>query len=396
MKKCFMYLKKMVRKFGIAGLLSLGMYCILLILAMISTPFSIPSYVETTNFIKIVYSEITDMASVIPVALSLLVLLFNNLVMGIKNRNGIILASLISYEITRIAYITKIDSIYLVSINIIMIIVYISLYIHGSRSVVSNDITGDKGYIKKSISCISNENVLAIQLFRCTIFEDKLNGNHLFKLNYVDQLCRSDVDINCITSCTLVLPNKYYSSFNTAKEFYSRLSKVGADDIKEELLTIVEKNIEEIYQRLSNLKEDEIDKVNCCLARLYMCFLQLKDLLNGAQYQIIELPEGKLNISSSIEHELLTRLRTGLLGCILFQDKNYIFKYHKKGSKNNRQYLCSSLDVHGLDDELYICLATVANNDSLENIRGPEYEYITNAFKKIQNKLRKEFKNEKH
>lgn len=64
-----------------------------------------------------------------------------------------------------------------------------------------------------------------------------------------------------------------------------------------------------------------------------MSFLHLKELMNGSQYQIVELQEGNLGIPLTTEHELFTRLRTGLLGSILFPDRNYIFKYHKKGSK---------------------------------------------------------------
>lgn len=218
-------LKKMKETFDLQDVAFIVFYLLILVLAVSSKPFEIPNYEETTSLLKIIYNDFSNLASIIPFLISVLLLFYNNKVKNTYDKNGIIVISLVSCCLNRYAYIAQLDAVYFVIFNILFIILYYIFcirFVANSHDKICNSINGDKGYIKDAIKNISNKNLLAFQLFHCTILNN--DRNYLFKLNYVDQLCRLDVDINCISSCSLVLPNKYYKAFFNAKDLYSKLS----------------------------------------------------------------------------------------------------------------------------------------------------------------------------
>ena len=108
-------------------------------------------------------------------------------------------------------------------------------------------------------------------------------------------------------------------------------------------------------KKLRALSLQDIEKVNCCEARLVLCYSNLERMVNTPTYSIVELEDGALGINEEIDRKLFTMTRTGILGAVPFgENLRYSFKYSKQGIKTGRQYSATVLGAEGKENNVSV------------------------------------------
>lgn len=195
----------------------------------------------------------------------------------------------------------------------------------------------DEGCLGKCIKSISNKHILGIQILTLKLVEER--EYIAFDLKSIDWLVNEKADVNCILSTKLRLLREDYNFFQFVYRLYKEIVRTGSDEDKKAFLDSIDKAIDGIKTRLSHIDKENITRDDCCLARLLVCYMNLKKLVSNPSYAIIELNDGQLGIDAELERRLFTLFRTGLLGAILFgENQRYIFRYRRDGHKAGRKY----------------------------------------------------------
>ena len=196
---------------------------------------------------------------------------------------------------------------------------------------------GSKKILEGAIKKIKNKDILGIQILEMqTVYEGKYI---IFKLKSKDCLVNDDADVNGILSINLKLLESDYNYFQVVYRIYKEVVDTGSDEKKIQFQMSLDDAVKGIIRRLSSVDVNNIKREDCCLARLLLCYINLKKMIQDPDYAIVELNDGEIGIDIELEKRLFTLFRTGLLGAILFgDDQRYVFRYRRDGHKIGRKY----------------------------------------------------------
>lgn len=255
-------------------------------------------------------------------------------------------------------------------------------------------VTNNGGIISRAIETISNRNILSIQLFHVNHkLEDGMDKFTFRCIDHMENASRNvDCDVNCMMVTTLELPHEEYKTFLLAQTAYNMVMDSGSKTDEDDFLSIVKKEKIQLMEKLKSLSLQDIEKVNCCEARLVLCYSNLERMVNTPAYSITELEDGTLGINEEIDKKLFTMARTGILGAVLFgENLRYSFKYNKQSIKTGRQYSASVLGVAGKEsNSKLVCLTTIAERNGKSSVSDSLFQYVKRCENKITNTIRKE------
>lgn len=255
-------------------------------------------------------------------------------------------------------------------------------------------VTNNGGIISRAIETISNRNILSIQLFHVNHkLEDGMDKFTFRCIDHMENASRNvDCDVNCMMVTTLELPHEEYKAFLLAQTAYNMVMDSGLKTDEDDFLSIVKKEKIQLMKKLKSLSLQDIEKVNCCEARLVLCYSNLERMVNTPTYSITELEDGTLGINEEIDKKLFTMARTGILGAVLFgENLRYSFKYNKQSIKTGRQYSASVLGVAGEEsNSKLVCLTTIAERNGKSSVSDSLFQYVKRCENKITNTIRKE------
>lgn len=255
-------------------------------------------------------------------------------------------------------------------------------------------VTNNGGIISRAIETISNRNILSIQLFHVNHkLEDGMDKFTFRCIDHMENASRNvDCDVNCMMVTTLELPHEEYKAFLLAQTAYNMVMDSGLKTDEDDFLSIVKKEKIQLMKKLKSLSLQDIEKVNCCEARLVLCYSNLERMVNTPTYSITELEDGTLGINEEIDKKLFTIAGTGILGAVLFgENLRYSFKYNKQSIKTGRQYSASVLGVAGEEsNSKLVCLTTIAERNGKSSVSDSLFQYVKRCENKITNTIRKE------
>lgn len=254
-------------------------------------------------------------------------------------------------------------------------------------------VTNNGGIISSAIETISNRNILSIQLFRVNHkLEDGMDKFTFRCIDHMENTSKNvDYDVNCMMVTTLELPHEEYKAFLLAQTAYNMVMDSGLKIDEDDFLSIVKKEKIQLMKKLRALSLQDIEKVNCCEARLVLCYSNLERMVNTPTYSIAELEDGALGINEEIDRKLFTMTRTGILGAVLFgENLRYSFKYSKQGIKTGRQYSATVLGAEGKENNKLVCLTTMAERNGKSSVSDSLFQYVKRCENKITNTIRKE------
>ena len=171
---------------------------------------------------------------------------------------------------------------------------------------------------------------------------------------------------------------------------YQKLIESGDETEKVTLISGIERNKEKLLNELRKIRTvDEVDKEQCCIARMFILYLTLENMLQDANSAGIQALDGVLGLENiEIEKRLFTYFRTGILGVMfLGQNDIYTFDYWKDGSKVGRKYCAFQINR---EDKMLICMVVLKERKN--NVLSKD---IVEAIKKIEKKLDDSWKNQK-
>lgn len=242
--------------------------------------------------------------------------------------------------------------------------------------------------LKGILGKIRNQNILSIQLFDVEEFKEGEYCKYTFR--YIDALCQDENDINGMLSTTYMIKNEYVSEMTLVLLGYQKLIESGDETEKVTLISGIERNKEKLLNELRKIRTvDEVDKEQCCIARMFILYLTLENMLQDANSAGIQALDGVLGLENiEIEKRLFTYFRTGILGVMfLGQNDIYTFDYWKDGSKVGRKYCAFQINR---EDKMLICMVILKERKN--NVLSKD---IVEAIKKIEKKLDDSWKNQK-
>lgn len=248
-----------------------------------------------------------------------------------------------------------------------------------SNRSVTNEQINSLG-LKSVLGKIRNQNIVSIQLF--DVEESSEDEYHQYTFKYIDALCQDKNDINGMLSTTYKIKNKYVSEMTLALVGYQRLIESGSDEMKNALIASIESSKENLLNELKQIKNiNDVNKEQCCIARMFILYLTIENMLQDANSAGIQLLDGVLGLEDiEIEKRLFTYFRTGILG-VMFLGKNdiYTFDYWKDGSKAGRKYC--AFQIEG-EEKTLICMVVLKERKN--NLLSKD---IVEAIKRIEKKL---------
>ena len=186
------------------------------------------------------------------------------------------------------------------------------------------------------------------------------------------------------------IKNEYVSEMALVLLGYQKLIESGADEVKNTLLASIECNKEKLLNELKQIKNiNDVAKEQCCIARMFILYLTIENMLQDANSAGIQLLDGVLGLDDiEIERRLFTYFRTGILGAMfLGQNDIYTFDYWKDGSKVGRKYCAFQIKS---EEKNLICMVVLKERKN--NLLSKD---IVEAIKKIEKKLDDSWKERK-
>lgn len=266
------------------------------------------------------------------------------------------------------------------SINIFLIV------ISSNHSITNEQISNSE--LKKILGKIKNQNIISVQLF--DVKETKEDDYCKYTFKYIDSLCQDENDINGMLSTTYKIKNEYVSEMALVLLGYQKLIELGSDEAKNTLLTSIERNKEKLLNELKQIKNsNDVTKEQCCIARMFILYLTLENMLQDANSAGIQLLDGVLGLDDiEIEKRLFTYFRTGILGTMFLGENDiYTFDYWKDGSKIGRKYCAFQIKD---EEKTLICMIILKERKN--NLLSKD---IVEAIKKIEKKLDDSWKEKK-
>ncbi len=234
--------------------------------------------------------------------------------------------------------------------------------------------------LKSVLGRIKNQNIVSIQLFNV---EETKEGDYCkYTFKYIDALCQDENDINGMLSTTYKIKSDYVAEMTLVLLGYQKLIESGSEAVKNALILSIKRNKEKLLCELKQIKDiDNIDKEQCCIARMFILYLTIEGMLQNANSIGIQLLDGVLGLDDiEIERRLFTYFRTGILGAMfLGQNDIYSFDYWKNGSKAGRKYCAFQIKN---EEKTLVCMVVLKERKN--NILSKD---ILEAIKKIEKKL---------
>lgn len=352
--------------------------------------------INVDNIPLIIWNEITNVSTVAPVVIfSLVNVKFRNV--GTKKEKIVRLVEstfgTILFWFYRVAVTLELSSAFFAIVGFAQYIALLIIKIISYSGEQDYIVTNNGGIISRAIGTISNRNILSIQLFHVSHRSEDDMDKFIFRcIDHMENASRNvDCDVNCMMVTTLELPHEEYKAFLLAQTAYNMVMDSGLKKDEDDFLSTVDKEKTQLMKKLKALSLQDIEKVNCCEARLILCYSNLERMVNSPTYSITELEDGKLGINEEIDKKLFTMARTGLLGAVLFgENLRYSFKYRKQGIKTGRQYSAAVLGVTGKESSKLVCLATIAERNGKSSVSDSLFQYIKRCENKITNTIREE------
>ena len=245
---------------------------------------------------------------------------------------------------------------------------------------------------------IKNSKIAGMQIFECSMIEDRDTIN--YDIHSVDHLSNNGNDINGMLSVTYKLKKADVSGFEFVTKTYQSLVESANDDVKDELIKLIEGKCTQIRKHLETINSvSDVTKDDCCLARMlvmYNAYLKIlkppaggtsptPDSYIGEQ----DFKDGDLGVDVDIEKRLFTLIRTGLLGGVLAGPNCiYHFQYRKDGYKEGRQYCVFHINdgSTGNQSRFFLCLV-VLKESTMSAIPAYLLQSIRRMITKIEKSL---------
>ena len=344
---------------------------------------------ETNSVLDIIWDELGNS---ITVASGLLCLLMNFISQREKQiepwiKRIIAISLFLLFNFCRCANALKLTANQFSLIVFVFYLVNIILIVALSNCSIANDQINNLR-LKSILGKIKNQNIVSIQLF--DVEETKEGEYCKYTFKYIDALCQDENDINGMLSTTYKIKNEYVSEMALVLLGYQKLIESGADEVKNTLLASIECNKEKLLNELKQIKNiNDVAKEQCCIARMFILYLTIENMLQDANSAGIQLLDGVLGLDDiEIERRLFTYFRTGILGAMfLGQNDIYTFDYWKDGSKVGRKYCAFQIKS---EEKNLICMVVLKERKN--NLLSKD---IVEVIKKIEKKLDDSWKERK-
>ncbi len=230
-------------------------------------------------------------------------------------------------------------------------IVNVFSFVIGSISIIyfsndsSKDTEGHKSILKRTFDGkINRSHILSVQTY--TIQESIIEKTCTIGISLNDYVCGVNGDTNAVVHAQYTLELDDKQKFDSIKNLYHKLIENPDETLIESFKDVLQKTIDDIYERLSKINSvQEVKKEDCCLARLMLIYLAYLERIKGEREWSSEyigeyhFTPGNLHKNTDVEKRLLTLLKTGLLGGFLVgNDAMYTFSYRDDGYKLGRKY----------------------------------------------------------
>ena len=250
---------------------------------------------------------------------------------------------------------------------------------------------------------IKNAKIAGIQVFECTMTEDRDSVN--YAIHSIDHLSNDSNDINGMLSVAYKLKKDDVNRFDfVTKTYYQTLVESANDNTKDDLIELIDETCSDIKRRLQGIHNvADVSKDDCCLARLmvmYNAYLKILKPRDGETNMVPDsyigeqdFQDGDLGVDIGIEKRLFTLIRTGLLGGLLVGPNCiYNFQYRKDGYKIGRQYCVFHLNINEGDsiscNRIFLCLV-VLKEGSMTGLPPYVLQAIRKMIPLLENTLRK-------
>lgn len=243
------------------------------------------------------------------------------------------------------------------------------------------ELINDKIHLNEVIQKLNN-NILSVQLFECRL-ETIEKGDCgcekkrycLFTFRKIDSITTGQkYDINCIESLYLILPELDYNSFIGTCLAYENAIESGDKDTIDQIrksISMQERALaNELYDTLQTKTPETINKMDCCRARLLVCYKAFALMLDSPNAATLDLFDGELGVPNEIESSLFSSVRTGLLGAVLFGNTHrYYFRYRRGLMKTGRKYCAFVIDekegTNVIPKQQLVCLVTIKESNDM-------------------------------
>lgn len=244
----------------------------------------------------------------------------------------------------------------------------------------------DKSAMRNALNMITNKKILSVQLFSV---EEMREGEYVkYEFKCLESMSRDKCNVNGILSAQYKIKATYVTGLELVQVLYERIVENGEPNEINQLLNQIEKNKRDLLEELIKIASpDHVTEEDCCIARLYVLYLTLENILKTSTCTGIKIYDGILGLSNlEIEKRLFSLVRTGILGGILLEsNKIYTFDYHRNGKKVGRKYASFVVDNLSKNNKL-LCLSVIREDDK-EFISGDALKAVYGVEKKILNAL---------
>lgn len=244
----------------------------------------------------------------------------------------------------------------------------------------------DKSAMRNALNTITNKKILSVQVFSVETIKEGEYVKYEFKS--LESMSRDKCNVNGILSAQYRIKSSYVTGLELVQLLYERVVENGEPNEINQLLDEIEKNKHELLEELVKIvSPDHVTEEDCCIARLYVLYLTLENILKNSTCTGIRIYDGILGLSNlEIERRLFSLVRTGILGGILLEsNKIYTFDYHRNGKKVGRKY--ASFVVGTLSKNKKLLCLTVIREDDKEFISGDALKAVYGVEKNILNAL---------
>ena len=242
--------------------------------------------------------------------------------------------------------------------------------------------------LKNILGKIKNQNIASVQLFE--VEELKEGEYSKYKFKCIDALWQEESDVNSMLSVVYMIKSEYVSEMRLVLLAYQRWIESGNDIEKEIVASSIRRNKEKLLEELRKIKSiDEVNKEHCCIARMFILYLTIENMLENANCVGIQAIDGILHLSDvEIEKRLFTYFRTGIWGAIfLGRNDIYTFEYWKDGSKTGRRYCAFQVEN---EERTLICMVVL--KEGKNNGKNGLSRDIKEAIKKLEKRLDDSYK----
>ena len=332
------------------------------VLMYISLKYYHPSYDETKSISEILVNELGNAVTVVTGLICILgdiIAEFNKMINPWVKR-FLAISSFLFFNFCRCAMAIAL------SVNII-VVVFIVFYV--VSLIIILGLNSKKEVVKSSafsraLGKIHNQKILSIQLF--DVDRVRVGEYDEYRFQRLDGVSQNNIDVNGILSATYKIKHNYVVGMQLAQVKFASVVESGSDTDIEDFLEEIQKNKQMLLNELKKINApEEVGKEECCIARLFIMYLTLENMLKETNATGIIAHSGVLELDNlEIENRLFTLIRTGILGAVFLGINDiYTFEYQKDGVKLGRKYATFKIESEDNCREI-VCLVVIKENPS--------------------------------